>query len=72
MKIEDTWNLLEQDVNDVSFGYLTRRIFPDSHHDIYLVIESPSKTRILMIYVDRTSIEKSIQSVRVMRMSKST
>lgn len=60
MKIEDTWNLLEQDVSDVSLGYLTRRIFSDSHHDIYLVIESPSKTRILMIYVNRTSIEKSI------------
>jgi hypothetical protein len=51
MKIEDVWNLLEQDGNDASSGYLTRRILPDVNYDVYLAIEKPSNTRILMLRV---------------------
>ncbi|PZO44189.1 MAG: hypothetical protein DCF19_03025 [Pseudanabaena frigida] len=60
MKIEIIWEELENQIKNHISGYLTRRIFPDANHDIYLAIEYPSRTRMLMIYVDRTSIEKSI------------
>jgi hypothetical protein len=60
MKIEIIWEELENQIKNHTSGYLTRRIFPDGNHDIYLAIEYPSRTRILMIYVDCTSIEKSI------------
>jgi hypothetical protein len=58
MKIEDVWNLLEQDGNDVSSGYLTRRILPNVNYDIYLVIEKPSNTRLLMLRVSSAFLDR--------------
>jgi hypothetical protein len=60
MKIEIIWEELENQIKNHTSGYLTRRIFPDANHDIYLAIEYPSRTRMLMIYVDRTLHENSM------------
>ena len=58
MKIKDVWNLLEQDGSDVSSGYLTRRILPNVNYDIYLAIEKPSNTRLLMLRVDSALLDR--------------
>jgi hypothetical protein len=58
MKIEDVWNLLEQDGNDISSGYLTRRILPDVNYDVYLAIEKPSNTRLLMLRVSSAFLDR--------------
>jgi len=58
MKIEDVWNLLEQDRTDVSSGYLTRRILPDVNYDVYIAIEKPSNTRLLMLRVSSTLLNR--------------
>jgi hypothetical protein len=58
MKIEDVWNLLEQDGNDVSSGYLTRRILPNVNYDVYLAIEKPSNTRLLMLRVNSALLDR--------------
>lgn len=60
MKIEETWNILESEGAGVTSGYLNRRILPDSKRDLNLAIEKPSGTRMLMMYVDRLSIEKGL------------
>lgn len=60
MKIEDVWNLLEQDGNDVSSGYLTRRILPDVNYDVYLAIEKPSNTRLLMLRVSSAFLDRKV------------
>ncbi len=60
MKIEETWNILESEGAEVTSGYLNRRILPESMRDLNLAIEKPSGTRMLMIYVDRLSIEKGL------------
>jgi hypothetical protein len=58
MTIEDTWNLLEQDTSNIFSGYLTRRILPEVNYDIYLAIEKPSNTRMLMIRVSNAFLDK--------------
>jgi Putative PD-(D/E)XK family member, (DUF4420) len=58
MKTEDVWNLLEQDGNDVSSGYLTRRILPNVNYDVYLAIEKPSNTRLLMLRVSNAFLDR--------------
>jgi hypothetical protein len=58
MKIEDVWNLLEQDGKDIVSGYLTRRILPDVNYDVYIAIEKPSNTRILMLRFSSTFIDR--------------
>lgn len=58
MKIEDVWNLLEQDGNDVSSGYLTRRILPSVNYDVYLAIEKPSNTWLLMLRVSSSFLDR--------------
>jgi hypothetical protein len=58
MKIEDIWNLLEQDGKDVSSGYLTRRILPNVNYDVYLAIEKPSNTRLLMLRVSSAVLDR--------------
>jgi Putative PD-(D/E)XK family member, (DUF4420) len=60
MKIEETWNILEAESAEVTSGYLNRRILPESRRDLYLAIEKPSGARMLMMYVDRSSIEKTM------------
>ena len=60
MKIEDVWNLLEQDRNDVSSGYLTRRILPDVNYDVYLAIEKPANTRLLMLRIARDFLDRKL------------
>ena len=60
MKIEIIWEELENQTKNHTSGYLTRRIYPDANHDIYLAIEYPFRTRMLMIYVDRNSYEDSM------------
>jgi hypothetical protein len=58
MKIEDIWKLLEQDERNVSSGYLTRRILPDVNYDVYAAIEKPLNTRLLMLRVDSTFLDR--------------
>ncbi len=58
MRIEDVWKFLEQDGNDVSSGYLTRRILPNVNYDVYLAIEKPSNTRLLMLRVSSTFLDR--------------
>lgn len=72
MKIEDVWNLLEQDGNNVFSGYLTRRILPDVNYDVYLAIEKPLNNRLLMlrfnsIFFDRKTIYPASNSFTVNR-----
>jgi hypothetical protein len=58
MKIEDVWSLLEQDGNDVSSGYLTRRILPNVDYDIFIAIEKPSNTRLLILRVSGALLDR--------------
>lgn len=58
MKIEDIWKLLEQDERNVSSGYLTRRILPDVSYDVYAAIEKPLNTRLLMLRVNSTFLDR--------------
>jgi hypothetical protein len=58
MKIEDVWNLLEQDGNDASSGYLTRRILPNVNYDVFLATEKPSNTRLLMLRVSSAFLDR--------------
>jgi hypothetical protein len=60
MKVEDIWQYLDNDSNKISSGYLSRDIFPESIQNLSLAIEKPSGFRLMMMYVDLTSIEKSI------------
>jgi Putative PD-(D/E)XK family member, (DUF4420) len=60
MKIEETWNILELEGSGVTSGYLNRRILAESNRDLSLAIEKPSGMRMFMMYVDRTSIDKSM------------
>lgn len=74
MKIEDVWHLLEQDENDISSGYLTRRILPDLNYDVYLAIEKPSNTRLLMlrvssVFLDRKTVYPASSSFVVNRIA---
>jgi Putative PD-(D/E)XK family member, (DUF4420) len=58
MKIEDIWKLLEQDGSNVLSGYLTRRILPDVNYDVYVAIEKPLNTRLLMLRVNSTFLDR--------------
>jgi Putative PD-(D/E)XK family member, (DUF4420) len=74
MKIEDVWNLLEQDVSNNTSGYLTRRILPEVNYDVYLAIEKPSNTRLLILRVrgallDRKTTYPSSRSFVVNRIA---
>ena len=60
MKIENVWNLLEQDGNNIPSGYMTRRILPDVNYDVYLAIEKPSNTRLLMLRVSSTFLDRKM------------
>lgn len=60
MKIEDIWSLLEQDRNDISSGYLIRRILPSVNYDVYLAIKKPSNTRLLMLRISSTFLDRKI------------
>lgn len=60
MKIEEIWKLLDEDNSSISSGYLTRRILPDVNYDIYLAVEKPLNTRILMFRVSRSLLEKKM------------
>jgi hypothetical protein len=74
MKIEDVWDLLGQDGNNVPAGYLTRRILPHVNYDVYLAIEKPSNTRLFMLRfasrcLDRKAIYPSSSSFTVSRIA---
>ncbi|AFZ19206.1 PD-(D/E)XK motif protein [Allocoleopsis franciscana] len=58
MTVQDTWKLLEEDTVTVSSGYLTRRILPEVKYDVYLAIEKPTNTRLLMMRVKHSSVER--------------
>lgn len=60
MKIEEIWQTLEQDGNDISSGYLTRRILPEVNYDIYLALEKSSSTRFLMLRVNSMFLEHKV------------
>lgn len=58
MKIEDVWDLLEHDGRDTNSGYLTRRILPEVNYDIYLAIEKPLDTRLLILRVKSALLDR--------------
>ena len=60
MKIEEIWQMLEQDGDNISSGYLTRRILPEVNYDVYLALEKSSSTRFLMIRVNSMFLEHKI------------
>jgi Putative PD-(D/E)XK family member, (DUF4420) len=60
MIVEKTWHLLEQESSELSSGYLTRRIFPEVKYDIYLAIEKPSNTRLLMLRFSSGCLDRKI------------
>jgi hypothetical protein len=74
MKIEDVWNLLDQDGSNTTSGCLTRRILPEVNYDIYLAIEKPSNTRLLILrfksaLLDRKTTYPSSRSFVVNRIA---
>jgi hypothetical protein len=58
MRIQEAWIRLEEDTTPVSSGYLIRRLLLGVEYDIYLAIEKPMNTRLLMIRVKHSSIGK--------------
>ncbi|BAZ27266.1 hypothetical protein NIES4073_81830 [Kalymmatonema gypsitolerans NIES-4073] len=58
MIVQDTWKLLEQDTEALSSGYLTRRLLPELKYDVFLAIEKPANTRLLMLRVRHSSVGK--------------
>lgn len=58
MMVEDTWKQLEEDRGRISSGYLTRRLLLEVKYDVYLAIEKPTNTRLLMLRVRHSSIRK--------------
>jgi hypothetical protein len=60
MKVKDIWDLLAQDENNISFGYLTRRILPSVNYDVYLAIEKPSKTKLLMLRISSAFLDRKM------------
>lgn len=58
MMVQDIWKLLEEDTGTVSSGYLTRRILPEVRYDVYLAIEKPTSTRLLMMRVRQSAVER--------------
>jgi hypothetical protein len=74
MTIEEIWTLLEQDTSKISSGYLTRRILPEMNYDVYLAIEKPLNTRLLMlrvrsIFLDRKAVYPASSSFVVNRIT---
>ncbi len=59
MILQEIWQELEQDMQSVSSGYVTRRVIPSSAHDMYLAVEKPANIRLFMIRVRKTSIESN-------------
>ena len=59
MILRDIWQELERDTYSVSSGYLTRRVMPESSHDMYLAVEKPANTRLFMIRIKKASVESS-------------
>jgi hypothetical protein len=60
MKIEKTWEELEKQGETLISGYLTRRILPDVNYDVYLAIEKPSNTRLLMLRVNSSLLDRKM------------
>ncbi len=59
MTVKNTWKLLEDDTASVPSGYIIRRLLPEVTYDVYLAIERPSNTRLLMMRVKHKSIGKA-------------
>ncbi|MBD2465605.1 PD-(D/E)XK motif protein [Oscillatoria sp. FACHB-1407] len=59
MIVQDTWTLLQEDSVNVDSGYISRRFLPEVPYDVYLAIEKPSNTRLLMIRVNASSAGRS-------------
>lgn len=60
MRVDEIWNVLEQETVSYPTGYLTRRILPDVNYDAYIAIEKPSNTRILMLSVSKAFLDREI------------
>jgi hypothetical protein len=60
MKIEEVWQMLEQDGGNISSGYLTRRILPEVNYDVYIALEKISSARFLMLRVNSMFLEHKI------------
>jgi Putative PD-(D/E)XK family member, (DUF4420) len=74
MIVEEIWDLLEKENNELFSGYLTRRILPDVNYDAYLAVEKPSNIRLLILrfsnrYLDRKTIYPCSSSFTVNRIA---
>jgi hypothetical protein len=74
MKMEKIWQILENDTSDISSGYLTRYILPEVEYDVYIAIEKPLNTRLLILrfkstFLDRKTLYPSSRSFIVNRIA---
>lgn len=58
MNTADTWKQLETSPSGVGGGYLSRRIHPGAVVDLFLAVEKPSNTRLLVVRVASTSLKE--------------
>lgn len=56
MSFKPVWSELEGGGAPNSFGYVQRRLFPESGIDLFLAVKKPANTRMLVLFVDRSAI----------------
>lgn len=60
MRIEKIWEDLENKGESFTSGYLTRRVLPHVNYDVYIAIEKPLNTRLLMLRVKSTLLDRKV------------
>jgi Putative PD-(D/E)XK family member, (DUF4420) len=58
MNMEEIWQLLENENNNMSSGYLSRYILPEVGYEVYIAIEKPSNIRLLMLHVNNIFLDR--------------
>ncbi len=58
MKIENIWAEFEEKNENVVPGYLIRRILPEVNYDVYIAIEKPLNTRLLILRFKSTLLDR--------------
>ena len=57
MYVKKIWELLVQENLGISNGYFTRRILPEVNYDVFLAIERPQNTYLLMLSLPNVCVE---------------
>jgi hypothetical protein len=58
MNIEEIWQLLENETNNMSLGYLSRYILLEVGYEVYIAIDKPSNTRLLILRVNNIFLDQ--------------